>query len=769
MFARKGFRKQGSKLGDNCLDMNESIAAHNAKHGGLEKRVHCCGTFSSIYSPPVSGCSVCSLTRVKRLLALRRSCCEMILKPDLIVGMATTENDDDDLLREVETLGIADNNGPSSSATIDSSEVTAVGNVNNNDSAKAANTSMQTRRSNWVNVLGVRNKPDQLVDWDHLYNLADQAELRKHCQHVIEKVNSKTLSITNRMTLPALESMLTLWCKKRKIDRVSNFSWENMMSVLIEMDFNHSTLFNVFYAITTKYIPREVEEGGKTYDLFRLIMQYHDPEICSHLDSLKVTPYTFAASWFRSLFSEDVSSELCIQLWDIYFDRADPFLVFFIALCLVESARDQLLAKKNKDEIVNFIKDLPKHMSVDDIQDLVDVCAVTVGLTPVSVREDFHCMLFGANMVEDYYELPLEKLLCLPISVQELYKRVIDVNGNATIPYNYFVIDTRASKDFNQGSVQGSYNLSGHLLVDEPEKFQNAMTALIRFKEKSYPSDHICFFGSGLEEDDAYMVMVISRFLHKNITHISYVDGGYKALHTMLKDTNNLDKLSNHCISNNCIHCNTDIQTTESFAWSFFSRIKQHRKDLKDAAKNITELLPKRDFFGGGNSIQHVRSDDRNQKRYRNTQSVFTIDDSDDSDVEPSTDVEQVYANEKLKWDEIVKQPEITHHFTGHEVLPERTLVPCYIALSRTHMHIFHDNKDVKDCIRSHARHPLSTVMRVSSKKRHPEYLTFQYGYELPTGEAHINRVHKFLIEKSGELATAVKGNIHSLMPNLLG
>ena len=58
--------------------------------------------------------------------------------------------------------------------------------------------------------------------------------------------------------------------------------------------------------------------------------------------------------------------------------------------------------------------------------------------------------------------------------------------------------------------------------------------------------------------------------------------------------------------------------------------------------------------------------------------------------------------------------------------------------------------------------------MRVSSKKNYPEYLTFQFGYELPTGEAHINRVHKFVISKSGELATAVKNNIFALKPNLL-
>jgi hypothetical protein len=82
-------------------------------------------------------------------------------------------------------------------------------------------------------------------------------------------------------------------------------------------------------------------------------------------------------------------------------------------------------------------------------------------------------------------------------------------------------------------------------------------------------------------------------------------------------------------------------------------------------------------------------------------------------------------------------------------------------------MHVFHEVPEDKSFIKTSARHSLGTVMRVSSKKQHPEYLTFQFGYELPTGEAHINRIQKFVVSKSGELATACKNNIFALRPNL--
>lgn len=55
-----------------------------------------------------------------------------------------------------------------------------------------------------------------------------------------------------------------------------------------------------------------------------------------------------------------------------------------------------------------------------------------------------------------------------------------------------------------------------------------AMNSLLKFKEGNCDKDHICFIGSGLEEDDSFMMMIISKFLHKNAEHISYMDGGYR-------------------------------------------------------------------------------------------------------------------------------------------------------------------------------------------------------------------------------------------------
>lgn len=126
--------------------------------------------------------------------------------------------------------------------------------------------------------------------------------------------------------------------------------------------------------------------------------------------------------------------------------------------------RDQILTIKERDKILDILLNSQKEMKTEDVMDLLDICYVYLNFTPLSVREDFHCMLFGSNLMDEYSDVPLNTLMCLPISVQELYKRVIDGTSLATAVFNYFVIDTRTQKAFNAGSIPGSYNLNGKLV-----------------------------------------------------------------------------------------------------------------------------------------------------------------------------------------------------------------------------------------------------------------------------------------------------------------
>lgn len=122
---------------------------------------------------------------------------------------------------------------------------------------------------------------------------------------------------------------------------------------------------------------RECVPKGRPFHLYRLLLQYHEPELCSFLDTKKITPDSYAINWVSifiyshwliykknvickllseaywplssmfvsvslqlgSLFSSHCSPEVTQALWHIYFQQADPFLVFFFMLVILVNAK----------------------------------------------------------------------------------------------------------------------------------------------------------------------------------------------------------------------------------------------------------------------------------------------------------------------------------------------------------------------------------------------------------------------------------------------
>ncbi|RCN38759.1 hypothetical protein ANCCAN_15319, partial [Ancylostoma caninum] len=66
---------------------------------------------------------------------------------------------------------------------------------------------------------------------------------------------------------------------------------------------------------------------------------------------------------------------------------------------------------------------LPNQLTVDDVPDFVQLSAYYADRTPQCVREDFHYLIFGSNYDDEVGEMQVNKLLCLPVTVQELTRR----------------------------------------------------------------------------------------------------------------------------------------------------------------------------------------------------------------------------------------------------------------------------------------------------------------------------------------------------------
>lgn len=70
-------------------------------------------------------------------------------------------------------------------------------------------------------------------------------------------------------------------------------------------------------------------------------------------------------------------------------------------------------------------------------------------------------------------------------------------------------------------------------MLQHPASFQTAVQGLFMAQRQAVASEtpgcgqHLCFIGSGREQEDQYVHMVVASFLQRNSQYVSLAKGGY--------------------------------------------------------------------------------------------------------------------------------------------------------------------------------------------------------------------------------------------------
>lgn len=364
--------------------------------------------------------------------------------------------------------------------------------------------------------------------------------------------------------------------------------------------------------------------SNSAHDLIRLLLQYHDPTVCSLLDSKKVTPNLYIQDWFSALYERSSSLELGDLIWD--FKMSDPFFIFFAAIVMIVNASDNL-RKDDMDQagMLEILKTMPTRLEEDDIEDLFYLVSEHyTNTTPRSIRSYKHLLFLDkaskdkdttdcidistVNKDKEPYkldpktsklinELDLSQYLCLPILPAEIFasetckvtteteKQQISTSSSSpqespTSPsldgiqtasegaatpsapgsnlqkLLYFLVDCRPAEQYNAGHLKKAFHLDCSLMLREPHSFETAVGVLLDIQRQVVNSksntggQHICFIGSGHEEDDQYVNMVIASFLQKHQTkYVSIVVGGFEAIHNHVSNDVDLSGNFNELIA----------------------------------------------------------------------------------------------------------------------------------------------------------------------------------------------------------------------------
>ncbi|KAL4656497.1 TBC1 domain family member 23-like isoform X2 [Arapaima gigas] len=626
----------------------------------------------------------------------------------------------------------------------------------------------------WKVSLYVTGKGDSLASWDGCLDLPQQELIYNKCQQLIGQLEIPREEGMSMMM--DLEAVITFYCKSRNITFTPELCWPDLLKPLLGLQLSRSDLYNCFYAIMNKYIPRDCAQKGRPFHLFRLLLQYHEPELCSFLDTKKITPDSYAISWLGSLFSRLCSPAVTQAMWDIYLQQADPFLIFFLMLVILVNAKENIFAQETntKQDIIKMLQDLPVCLEVEDIEDLFSLAQYYNNKTPLSLRKE-NQSLFGSSLVALKMEdMDLSQVLCLPVSVPELLQgRQIQ-----TVGVRFFVVDCRPAEQYNAGHLSTAFHLDSDLMLQNPSEFALSVKSLLEAQKQSLESgsvasgEHLCFMGSGREEEDMYMNMVLAHFLQKNKEYISIAKGGFMALQQHLSGIN-VDSPDNvyvqWIVSTSGTQGNASPISEDTVNGDDGKGVKSLVNKMTVALKSKSVNMKEKVISFIENSAapvdRHVSSSDRVGKPYRGVKPVFSIGDEEEHDIDEidSSSVSDDDRREVVNIQTWINKPDVKYHMSCNEVKETGHVFPSHLLVTATHMYCLREIASHKGFAYIQSRQALNSVVKITSKKKHPELITFKFSSNNKEG-VEVQATERYLIPNAGEATKAIKQQIMKVL-----
>ncbi|XP_017107319.2 TBC1 domain family member 23 [Drosophila bipectinata] len=650
----------------------------------------------------------------------------------------------------------------------------------------------------WQVCLDVRHKSDQMSLFNEIYDLPFQSQLREDCQRHVDRMGNDEEDKVS--VVSDLESIITFYCKNRNLQYEPENGWIELLLPLFALKLNRSDTFNLFESIRDTYIPKGCRPKGNVFHVFRLLLLYHDPELCTLLDTKKITPDMYSLTWFQSLFASCSSLSVIIAMWDLYFQNADPFMVFFLALIILINGREQILQMRGstKDEIVKFLSNMPVALEVDDVPDFCSLAQYYALKTPTSFKTDYLKALYGKQNDSPRSQEEASKVsqaLCLPVSVYEL------VENSATefpVPdaVRFFLVDCRPAEQYNAGHLSTAFHLDCNLMLQEPIAFATAVQGLLTAQRQAIEAnsnaggEHLCFMGSGRVEEDQYTHMVVASFLQKNTHYVSLLTGGYASIHDYFGD-HMADCLEDHNVRK-CLVCQQhNVQQTKSaplkassgpsssdlfskFSAAMKSKSAEMKGKLLDIIVNPSANGAAASSGSNANSNgaqatlsqeRHVSAKERNGKRYRNVAPVFSIDDENEDafDGPAELDAPQLAGDGKeiVNLNHYFKTAEIINAFKCQEVHMSGYMYDSHLIITPGQLVVLRELGRGQAQIM--VRRPLASIVKITAKKRHRDLITFKYGF--PDGDGLlITDMDRFLIPNAAEATALVSQHIMKVL-----
>ena len=633
----------------------------------------------------------------------------------------------------------------------------------------------------WKICLGVLRKPDAMAmaNWDGSLECLDRDAISQHCSTQAQKLeisDEERAAVTGDM-----KATMTFYCKSRNVRFRSDSGWAELLLPIASLRTSRSDMYSFLYTIVQKYVPRDCRRDGRPFHLFRLLLLYHDPELCSFLDTKRISADMYLQCWLRSLFAATCRLEVTLAMWDKYLLDADPFQVFFLALVILVNSKESLITETTQSsqrELAENITSFPCLLGAEDIDDFCLLAQHYAELTPQSFRMDYHAPLFG-HVAPSATQAQLSQVFCLPVGLTELIASLRRRQNATSEPdeVGYFIVDCRPLEQYHAGRLAGAHHLNAQLMLENVKKFESSVSTLMEVHDVEAAEDHWCFISSGQENEDQYMNMAIAKFLKRNIPYISVARGGYTALKTQFGD-----RVKNLLEADGGREAEIVLPATDNVDGSpgepaeempplslgmsrrkggvLMGRMMEavREKTANMRTKLAEQVEARRQVVAERHALRNTQQQQQEQQAYRSSAPVFSIGGEDDDDNESArsatseTEVELAARRKTVNIRTFCNKPEVVETFECHEIKPDGMKVPARIILTSKNIYTLRELPDRPGWAQLFSENSLVTLIKITSKRHHPELITLRFG----TVE-EIESMQRFIIPQAGAACKAMK------------
>ena len=89
-----------------------------------------------------------------------------------------------------------------------------------------------------------------------------------------------------------------------------------------------------------------------------LLLHYVDNEIYAHLKKKKIVIEMYGPAWVTTLYTRVVEFSLLYELWEIFLFERDKFFIFYFAVALLVSHKDEILALGTMEQLLVFLNSI---------------------------------------------------------------------------------------------------------------------------------------------------------------------------------------------------------------------------------------------------------------------------------------------------------------------------------------------------------------------------------------------------------------------------